>query len=103
MNEIQLSDRVITLMKNISKLAKTKKDLEVEDKVMRAELLKICEEHGIESIDNEFVKITKCKGSETTTVDLKKMEKVEPELYSELLADYPKTIIKKPYIRIVAK
>ena len=37
------------------------------------------------------------------SIDLKALEKKEPELYAELLADYPKETVKKDSVRILVK
>lgn len=93
----------LDVMRNIATLATQKKDIEAQDKAMRDELLSLCEEYGVESIDNEYVKITKVKGSSSVSIDLKKLESKEPELYGELLEDYPKKTERKAYLRITAK
>lgn len=96
-------EKALALMQGICELAKSKKELEDQDKEMRQTLLDLCSEYDIQSIDNDFVKITKCKGSESITIDLKKMQDKEPDLYDELLNDYPKKTVRKEYIRITTK
>ena len=65
----------------------------------------IRDRYGIKSLDNQFVKIIRVAGSEgSQTVDLDKMKEAEPELFAELLADYPKTTgAKKASIRFDVK
>ena len=103
-SELEISNpRAMELMREIAKTAVAKKTIEDKDKKMREELLAMCEEYGVESIDNEYVKISRVNGSESVSIDLKKLEKNESELYEELLNDYPKKTVRKPYLRIVAK
>lgn len=54
--------------------------------------------YDIKSIDNQYIKITRVNGSTSTSIDLKALEKEEPELYAELLKDYPKVTNRKPYL-----
>lgn len=72
-------------------------------KEFKGELLTAMQEHDVKSIDNEYVKITRTKGSESTTVDLKKFQKEEPAEYGQLLEDYPKVMQRKPSIRVTVK
>lgn len=103
-NELErFNEQALSVMKNIAHFAKRKSEIEAKDKALRDELLKLCEEYGVESVDNEFVKISYVKGSESVSVDLKQLQSKEPDLYSELLEDYPKKSVRKPYMRIVAK
>jgi len=48
-----------------------------------------------EGCKTEFITINYSKPSTTTTVDLAKMQKEEPELYNDLLKDYPKVTTRK--------
>lgn len=84
-------------------LTRQKKKLELEDAKIREELVEAMEKHDIKSIDNDFVKITRVAGSESVSIDLKKMEKKEPELYANLLEDYPKITVRKESVRITVK
>ncbi|MDU7471642.1 MAG: hypothetical protein E7K92_27630, partial [Serratia marcescens] len=59
--------------------------------------------HDVKQLDNDFVKISFVEGSESVTIDLKELQKNEPDLYDELLEDYPKTSVKKSHVRIVVK
>lgn len=91
------------IMVAIAKHAKQKKVYEAHDKAMRAQLLELCEKHGVDSIDNDFVKISRVKGSETKSVDLKKVQTMDPALYDDLLNEYPKVTRKSAYLRITPK
>lgn len=103
-NELErFNERALSVMADIAAFAKQKSDIEAKDKALRDELLNLCEEYGVESVDNQYVKITYVKGSESVSIDLKKLQGNEPDLYSELLEDYPKKTVRKPYMRIVAK
>lgn len=97
------NNRAMSVMQGIAELAKQKKQIETQDKKMREELQALCEEYEIVKIDNEYVSITQVKGSESVSIDLKKLQANESELYGELLADYPKKTVRKAYLRITAK
>lgn len=91
-SEIQVFDsKYLDVMKDLSAVIKQKKKAEEQEKKVKEQLLKVMDEYGIKSIDNQYLKITRTAGSEgTTTIDLDKMQKKEPNLYAELLVDYPK-------------
>ena len=84
-------EKYLAVMQNLSGAIAQKKKLEEQEKKIKSQLEKVMDEYGIKSIDNQFLKITRIAGSAgSKTVDLKKMEQEEPELFQELLEDYPK-------------
>ena len=58
---------------------------------------------GEESYKTDFVTVSFTKPSTTVSIDLKKLEEKEPELYEELLTDYPKTTTRKGSYRYTFK
>ena len=56
-------------------------------------------------IDNEYMKITYvAAGTDKQTIDIDQLAKEEPDLYSDLLKDYPKTTKgRKAYIMFKVK
>lgn len=96
-------EQYLAAMQSLSNMTKQKKALEDQEKVIKEQLEKVMDAYGIKSVDNQFLKITRVAGSTSTSVDLKKMEKEEPELYNELLSDYPKTTTRKASIRFNVK
>lgn len=95
--ELQVfEEKYLSVMKDLADATIQKKWLEEQEKKFKGQLEKVMDEYGIKSIDNQFLKIIRVAGSDgKTTVDLDKMQKEEPELYQELLEDYPKTTGKK--------
>ena len=93
----------MAVMENIALLEKQVKDLQDKQKALKAELEKAMDEYNIQSIDNEFVKITRVEASESKTIDLNKLQEKEPDLYNELLEDYPKITKRKAYVKITVK
>lgn len=51
-----------------------------------------------EGYKNDYVTISRRKGSESVSIDLKAFEKAEPQYYKELLADYCKVKITNPSV-----
>lgn len=101
--------KYMTACENLAKAVKMKKQLEEEEKKAKAALGKVMDEFGIKSMDNAFIKFTRIAenpGKTETVIDLEKMKTEEPELYAELLADYPKTVTtgkKSAYVTFTAK
>lgn len=93
----------LALMQGLAEQLRVKKEIELREKALKAELQALMEEHGVKSVDNEFLKITYVEGSESTTIDLAAMEKAEPALFADLLRDYPKTTVRKPSVRFTVR
>lgn len=95
----------LAVFQNLSELTKQKKALEDQEKKVKAQLEKLMDEYEIKSLDNQFIKIIRVAANPgKQTIDLDKVLKEEPELYAELLVDYPKTTgVKKAYVRFDVK
>lgn len=102
-NLILFENKALQYMKNLSELKKEQDRLADLEKIARNELQAVMEEFGITQFKNDYVTISLVKGSTTISIDLKALEKKEPELYADLLKDYPKETIKKDSVRILVK
>lgn len=102
-NEILTSKKAVELMNGIRGVYLASEELKEKDRLMRQELLEMCDKHGIKSIDNDILRLTRVAGSESVSIDLKQVKNAEPELYNDLLAEYPKKTIRKPSVRIKIK
>lgn len=103
-NELTLFEsKALTVMKNLSELKKEQDRLTILEKTARENLQKVMSDYGITQFKNEYVTISVVKGSTTVSVDLKALEKNEPQLYADLLKDYPKETVKKDSVRILVK
>ena len=100
-NLVLFENKALTYMKNLSELKKEQDRLAEIEKSVRADLQAVMDEFGITQFKNDYVTISLVKGSTSVSIDLKALEKKEPELYAELLADYPK--VKKDSVRILVK
>jgi len=100
---IPFEDKYMPIMANLALLDKQQKDIEAQTKAIKADLEKAMDEYSIKSIDNEYLKITRVEGSQSTNVDLKKLQAEEPKLHEELLQDYPKVSNRKAYVRFAVK
>ena len=102
-NLVLFENKALTYMKNLSELKKEQDRLAEIEKSVRADLQAVMDEFGITQFKNDYVTISLVKGSTSVSIDLKALEKAEPELYAELLADYPKETVKKDSVRILVK
>ena len=93
----------LAVFRNLAELTKQKKSLEDQEKKIKSQLEKLMDEYGIKSLENQFIKIIRVAGSTSTSIDLKKMEEQEPDLFKDLLADYPKTTTRKASVRFDVK
>ena len=102
--ELQVfENQYLAVFQDLAEVTKQKKALEDQEKTTKAQLEKLMDEYGIKSLDNQFIKITRVAGSTSTSIDLKKLESKEPDLFNELLADYPKTVTRKASVRFDVK
>lgn len=93
----------LALMQQLSELKRKKDEIEAADAEVRKKLQQAMDQYGIVSFKNEYVTISNIPASETTTVDLKKLQEKEPECYQGLIEDYPKVTKKAGYVRILVK
>lgn len=95
----------LAVMKSIADLSKQKKAIEDQEKKLKAQLEKVFEEHGIKSLENDYLKITRvAAGADSVTIDLKAFEEKEPETFKDILKDYPKKVKGKAgYIKFSVK
>lgn len=104
MNELQIFEHQhMEVFKQLAELTKTKKQLEEQEKKVKANLEKGMDLYEIKSFENQYIKITRVNGSTSTSIDLKELEKEEPKLYGELLEDYPKVTNRKSYVKFQVK
>lgn len=104
MNYLQeFNERHLTLFKDMKLLKEQLKELEKQDDILKKTLLENMKEYGIKTIDNDFIKVSVVAGSESITIDLKELEKQEPETYEDILKDYPKVVKRKESVRITVK
>lgn len=104
--EIQaFNEQYLESMKKIAHLEHVKKSFEEQEKTIKEQLEQVCKKYGIKSIDNEYMKITYvAAGTDKQTIDIDQLAKEEPDLYSDLLKDYPKTTKgRKAYIMFKVK
>ena len=102
-NLVLFENKALSVMKNLSDLKKEQDRLAEIEKNFRTELQTVMDEYGIVSFKNDYVTISLVKGSTTVSIDLKTLEKNEPQLYKDLLKDYPKETVKKDSVRILVK
>lgn len=90
---------VLAITQTIANIATEKKRLEDEDEKMREELEHAMDVYGVDSFENEFVKITHVEPTTKVTVDSKKLKADHPDIYDE----YSKVSNVKGYVKITVK
>ncbi|MFV1235859.1 hypothetical protein, partial [Klebsiella pneumoniae] len=66
---ITFENKYLQTFKNLADMTKQKKKIEADEKKLKGQLEKVMDEYGIKSIDNQFIKITRVKGSSSTSID----------------------------------
>ena len=102
-NLVLFENKALQYMKNISELKKEQDRLAELEKTARTELQAVMDEYGITQFKNDYVTISLVQGSTRVSIDLKALDKEEPDLYADLLKDYPKETVKKDSVRILVK
>ena len=103
-NEVVLFEQnQLDVMRKLSELNAEKKRIDALDSELRDKLVKAMDDYGIVNFKNDYVSITKVDATESVSVDLKALEKAEPDCYKGLIEDYPKVTKKKAYVRITVK
>lgn len=103
-NELEIfEDKSLIIAQSLKSLKDKKEKIEKEEKDLKDKLENLFNEYNLKSFKNDYFSITKVEESESKSIDLKSMEKKEPELYGELLEDYSKITKRKGYIRISVK
>lgn len=98
-------EKYLAMMEGLANNKIAQKRLQEDEKKAKQALEQVMDEYGIKSIDNRFIRITRvAENKGKPTIDLTKMQKEEPELYAELLEDYPTiTGKKKAYLKFDTK
>lgn len=100
---VLFEQKYVDKFNELSDLKKQKELLEKIEKDVKEELERAMDEYGIKSVKTDKITISRVEESTSTSIDLKQLEKKEPELYSELLVDYPKVTTKKAYVKFLVK
>lgn len=88
--QIELSNNELQAFQNYAAVVNQKKEIEKREKEIKEQLLELMEYHGVKKIDNEILTLTYIAESKTVNVDWKAVKAEEPEVYEELLNDFPK-------------
>ncbi len=102
-NLVLFEQKNMIAFKRLANLSNQKKELEAQEKKIKEEIKVAMDKHGVKSFKNDFVTISNVAGSSSTTIDIAKMKEKEPNLYEDLMKDYPKTTTRSGYVKIVAK
>ena len=96
---VAFKSSVLAITQSIANIAKQKEKLDAEDKKMREELQKAMESYGVDSFENEHVKITHIGATTKTSVDSKKLKAELPDIYQK----YSKVSNVGGYVKITVK
>lgn len=104
MNAIQKFEKKhMAAFVKLSDLEKQAKTIEQMQRDIREELTVAMDKYGIESIDNDYIKIIHVSPSESKSLDTKKLRAERPEIYNSLMSDFTKVTKKKGHVRITVK
>lgn len=103
-NEMQaFENKYMMLMANVAQHVQQEKAIKEQTAALKEELGKAMDEHGIKSIDNDLLKITRTAGSTSKSLDTTKLKNEEPKLFAELMEDYPKISKRSASLTIKVK
>lgn len=88
-----IEEKALPIIKDLADKTKQMKALDTYLKKAKKELEKVMDEYDVKSYDSPYINFIRiAKGQDKTTIDLDALQKKEPELYADLLTDYPKTV-----------
>jgi len=101
----QFTQTNLVVFQQLSAFKKQKELMEKQEQELKDYLVKAMDEAGIKSIKNDYITISYvAEGKSSVSIDTKKLKEQEPELYDELLRDYPKTNAgAKAYVKFTVK
>ncbi|MBU5212459.1 hypothetical protein [Heyndrickxia oleronia] len=103
-NEIQaFESKHMLLMANVAQHIQQEKLLKEQTAKLKEDLGKAMDEFGIKSIDNDLLKITRTAPSTSKSLDTTRLKNEEPELFAELMTDYPKITNRSASLTIKVK
>ncbi len=94
-----MKNQAAAIIKGISDLTLQKKQIEEQEKEMRAKLVKTMEKYGVKSFENEVVKFTYVAATTRTTIDSAKLKKDLPDVAEK----YSKTSNVSASVKITVK
>lgn len=95
----RFEEKNLAVFQQMADLKRQIKALEDQQEKLKKGVLEAMEHYGVQSFKNEYITISYIAGSTSTSIDLKELQKNEPELYDELLQDYPKVTERKGFVR----
>lgn len=99
----RFGEKQLAAFKALSDLKKTLKELEEKEKEIKASIQDAMEHYNVTDFQNQYISLKYIYPTETVTIDLTQLQNNEPELYEELLHDYPKKVTKKGYVRFTVR
>ena len=102
-NELQVFEQQnLAVFKQLAEFKKAKDAMELQEKKIKADLMKAMEQYGIKSFKND-VTLSYVDASSSESLDTKALQEKEPKLYAELLEDYKKVKNTSAYVKITVK
>jgi pantothenate kinase-related protein Tda10 len=103
-NDLQIFEQSnLAIFQKLAEFKKAQEQMKSQEEELKAQIEKAMEEYCVKSFKNEYITISYVEGSTSESIDLKELEKKEPELYKDLLGDYPKITTRKPYVKFLVK
>lgn len=103
MNEVVFVEENRAMIERLAEVSRRKKLLEQQENEVKDKLLPLMEKHGVESIDNDIIRISYVGASESTSLDTTKLRNEMPDLYTDMMGKYPKTTKRKAHLRFNVK
>lgn len=103
-NEIQkFEEKHMAAFQYLASLDKEAKSIESQLKEVKDFLASEMEKHGVESIDNDILKINFISPSESKQLDTKKWKAEKPVEFHETMEHYNKMVKRKGYVKFTIK
>lgn len=104
MNALEKFEKAnLIAFESLAEIQTQKNELELQEKKIKEIILAGMQDNGIDSIDNDIVRINLIPESESVAIDTKALRTKDPDLYRELMEKYNRRTKKSAHVRITVK
>lgn len=98
-----MNEKFEELMQDLWRVEQQKKEIDEKEKALKKDLQEMMKDDDFEAVEDEFLKVSIVSPKPSESIDMKALQKKEPELFEDLKKDYLKVVEKSPYLKVTVK